>query len=62
MADTLCAPHIIKYVLLKLCADAGVEILFHTTLLDADAADGQVRAVYAATKSGILRNGRRSIL
>ncbi len=28
-ADTLCAPHILKYVLLKLVADAGVEILFH---------------------------------
>ena len=55
MADTLCAPHIIKYVLLKLCADAGVEILFHTTLLDADAADGSITAVYAATKSGIVR-------
>ena len=49
--DTLAAPHILKYVLLRLCADSGVRILFHTSLIGVDTEDGRVKRLILSEKS-----------
>lgn len=49
--DTLAAPHILKYVLLRLCADSGVRILFHTSLIGVDTGDGRVKRLILSEKS-----------
>lgn len=47
------APHILKYVLLKLCRESGVRILFHTSLIAADTADRSVERLIVSEKSGL---------
>ncbi len=49
--DTLAAPHILKYVLLRLCADSGVRILFHTSLIGVDTGEGRVKRLILSEKS-----------
>jgi len=41
-----------KYVTLKMCVDAGVDILFHTYFCDSIVADNAVRGVIVENKSG----------
>jgi hypothetical protein len=41
-----------KYVTLKMCVDAGVDLLFHTWFADAIVEDGTVRGVIVENKSG----------
>ena len=41
-----------KYVTLKMCVDAGVEILFHTLFCDSIVDDGALRGVIVENKSG----------
>jgi hypothetical protein len=43
-----------KYVTLKMCADAGVDILFHTYFADGIVQDGAIRGVIVENKSGRL--------
>ena len=45
-------PHITKYLLLKKCLDAGVEVMFHTTLTDAEVQGDRISSLTAYTKSG----------
>ena len=49
--DRIAAPHILKYVLLKLCREAGVTVLFHTRLIGADTGSGRVERVIVAERS-----------
>ena len=49
--DRIAAPHILKYVLLKLCREAGVTVLFHTQLIGADTDEGRVERIIVAEKS-----------
>ena len=51
----IASPHILKYVLLKLLTESGAEVSFHTVLISADRQDDEITAVYAATKSGIVK-------
>ncbi|MHB1319440.1 MAG: FAD-dependent oxidoreductase, partial [Anaerolineae bacterium] len=41
-----------KYVALKLCVDAGVDLLFHTWFADTIVGDGAVRGIIVENKSG----------
>ena len=49
----IAAPHILKYVLMKLCRDSGVKILFHTSLIGADTGDNRVERLIVSEKSGL---------
>lgn len=59
----IAAPHILKYVLLEKCEQAGVKILFHTSFVSAEtsaqeSADGdvkQIKSLIVLTKSGLER-------
>ena len=51
VGDRIAAPHILKYVLLKLCREAGVTVLFHARLIGADTENGRVARVIVAEKS-----------
>jgi hypothetical protein len=42
----------LKYLTLKMCVDAGVEVLFHTWLADAIVESGAVRGIVVENKSG----------
>jgi FAD-dependent oxidoreductase family protein len=42
----------LKYVSLKMCVDAGVDLLFHTYFCDSIVDDGRVRGVIVENKSG----------
>lgn len=46
------APHITKYVLLKMCTDTGVDVMFHTTLADVISEGNEIKGVTVLTKSG----------
>ena len=46
------APHITKFVLLQMCLDAGVDVLFHTTLSEVDYSDNIIKGITVFTKSG----------
>ena len=46
-------PHLLKWVLLKMAVDSGVNILFHSTLLDAKMQENKIDYVVISTKSGI---------
>lgn len=50
-----CAPHILKYVLLKLATDAKVEVLFHTRVIDIEEDGNRIVAVFAQTRDGVLK-------
>jgi hypothetical protein len=52
---SLTAPHITKYVLLKLAVESGVNIAFHTTLCDAEYDKDLVKSVILHDKSGYIR-------
>ncbi len=52
---SLGSPHITKYVLLKKLVEAGVEVLFHSSLVSAEIEDNRVKAVNILTKSGFKR-------
>jgi len=52
IGEALCAPHILKYVLLNLIIDSGAEIMFHTTLTDVVRNDRKLESIIAFTKSG----------
>ncbi|MBO4343302.1 MAG: FAD-dependent oxidoreductase [Clostridia bacterium] len=48
----IAAPHILKYVLLKTCVEAGVEIMFHSELVSAKTNENVIKSVMVQTKSG----------
>ena len=50
----IASPHILKYVLLKLATDAGVDVRFHTTLIDAISENGKVTEAIFADRSGLV--------
>lgn len=50
----IASPHILKYVLLKLATEAGVDVRFHTTLIDAISEDGKVTEAVFADRSGLV--------
>lgn len=50
--DLTAAPHILKYVLLEMAIDAGVEIRFHTSLIDAIVSGGEIQKVITHDRSG----------
>ncbi|MBR5308242.1 MAG: FAD-dependent oxidoreductase [Clostridia bacterium] len=49
------SPHILKYVLLKMASDAGVNVRFHTVLCDAETENGRIKSVIIKDKSGYTR-------
>ena len=49
--NTLAAPHILKYVLLRLCVESGVRILFHTSLIGADTKNDKIERLILSEKS-----------
>ncbi len=51
----LASTHSLKYLLLKLLDEAGVKVMFHTVLADAEAADGRVRSAYLLEKGGLVK-------
>lgn len=48
-------PETLKALLVKMCLDAGVEILYHTFIFDAEFRDDKVTALCAANKNGQVR-------
>ena len=50
----IASPHIVKYVLLKLATEAGVDVRFHTTLIDAISENGKVTEAIFADRNGFL--------
>ena len=48
----IAAPHILKYVLLKMCVDAGVDIMFHTELISAKTENDLIKSIIVQTVSG----------
>ncbi len=57
----IAAPHILKYVLLSKCEEAGVTVLFHTSLLAAETQktgggnEKEIKSVLVLTKNGAER-------
>lgn len=47
----IAAPHILKYVLMKLCRENGVRILLHTSLIGADTSDNRIERLVVSEKS-----------
>lgn len=48
----IAAPHILKYVLLKTCVEAGVDVRFHTELVSASTSGDVIKSVIVQTISG----------
>lgn len=46
-------PHLLKWVLLKMAADANVQILFHADLIDVQRENDEIKYLLIHTKSGI---------
>ena len=46
-------PEAVKFAALEMCQEAGVQIQFHTMVVDALVEDGAVRGVVTASKSGL---------
>ena len=59
---TLASPHILKYVLLKKAIDSGVDVRFHTTLVDVVTEGDKVRSVIALNKSGFCEIGATTFI
>ena len=55
-------PEHLKVAWERLVADAGVQILLHATLQDAEVVDGRVRSILVATKAGLRRVEARSFV
>lgn len=51
--DKRFGPHLLKWVLLRLAVESGVNMLFHATLLDATVENDEIRYILVSTKSGI---------
>ncbi|MDR3710631.1 MAG: FAD-dependent oxidoreductase [Capsulimonadaceae bacterium] len=53
------SPHVMKHVALRMALDAGVEILFHASLVDAVREGDRITQVIVSTKSGLgtIRGG-----
>jgi hypothetical protein len=49
---TPCEPEAYKVLAHQMCAEAGVDLLLHTALVDAFAVDGQARGLIVESKSG----------
>lgn len=49
------APHIVKYVLLKLLTDAGVDIRFHSVLCDVCTENESIKSITVLEKSGFTK-------
>ena len=49
----IAAPHILKYLLLQKCVEAGVDVWFHAPLLFAQTEDHRLTTIYLNTKSGV---------
>lgn len=50
--NNVCAPHILKYVLMQMLSDAGVELLLHTTVVQLEETNGRIRRLLVHNKSG----------
>lgn len=49
------SPHITKYCLLKMATDAGVDIAFHTMLIDVQKGNGNIKSIDVFGKSGKIK-------
>ena len=60
-----CTPfdaEIMKYVLDVMCDEAGVEVLFHTTLVDPVVKGSKIKEIRVLTRSGIARIGAKIVI
>ena len=48
-------PELLKVVLLEMCEEAGVDVLFNAHVVGAEVEGGELKAVLAHTKRGVLR-------
>lgn len=51
----IASPHLLKYLLLKKCLDAGVDVLFHSVLFGVEKHEKEISAVLILTKNGVER-------
>lgn len=54
-ANSIAAPHILKYVLLETCEKAGVQLMLHTSLIACETEHDTIQAVLVSTESGLIR-------
>lgn len=55
-------PEALKALLLRMCADAGVRLLLHSSIYGAETMDGRITALKAANKNGeVLLKGRQFV-
>jgi len=55
-------PEILKFVLDTMCAEAGVKILFHATLVDPIVRKNRISGIRVLTRSGIERIGAKIVI
>ena len=58
----LASPHIIKYVLLKMCVESGVEVRFHTTLVSCESEGNNISSAVLLDKSGFIEINAKSFI
>lgn len=58
----IASPHLLKYVLLQICIEAGVEITFHSTAVACNTDDGHINSVLLSTKSGFISVSAKSFI
>lgn len=51
----IASPHILKYVLLTLLDEAGVKIMFHTSLVSCETENNAIKSALLFTKSGFVK-------
>lgn len=59
---SIASPHIIKYVLLKMCVDSGVEVRFHTTLVSCESEGNNISSAVLLDKSGFIEIKAKSFI
>ncbi len=58
----IASPHIIKYVLLKICVESGVEVRFHTTLVSSTSEGAKIKSAILLDKSGFIEIEAKSFI
>ena len=53
--NRIACPEILSYVMLKMCVEAGVKIMFHTELVGIKRKDKKIECAYVFTKSGLFQ-------
>ncbi len=56
------SPHIIKYVLLKMCVESGVNVRFHTTLVSCESEGEMIKSAVLLDKSGFVEITAKSFI